>query len=65
MTNKNQREKTLKKILSIIRKKPGVRPSEINKILKIPHTANLRNILIEKGLVIKKRKGAAVYYYPK
>jgi len=52
-------------MLSIIRKKPGMRPSEINHILKIPHASNPRNTLIKKGLVRKKREGAAVYYYPK
>jgi len=51
-------------MLSIIKEKPGIRPSELNIILKIPHTANLRNALIKRGLVTKKRKGNAVYYYP-
>lgn len=52
-------------MLSIIKKEPGIRPSEINSILKIPHTANLRNTLIKKGLIRKKKDGNAVRYYPK
>ena len=65
MSNKKQRERLLEKMLVIIRKEPGIRPSKINHILKIPHTAGLRDTLIKRRLVRKKRKGNAVYYYPK
>lgn len=65
MKNKKLREKLLTKMLSLIRKNPGIRPSKLNRLLKIPHTANLRNTLIKKGLVRKKRNGNAVHYYPK
>lgn len=65
MKDKKSREKLLEKITSIIRKNPGIRPSKLNSLLKIPHTANLRNTLIKKGLVRKKRNGNAVHYYPK
>jgi len=47
-------------MLSLIRKNPGIRPSKLDRLLKIPHTANLRNILIKKGLVRKERIGNAV-----
>ena len=63
--NEKLREKLLEKMLSIIRKNPGIRPSELNRCLNIPHTANLRNILLKRKLVMKKRKGNAVHYYPK
>ena len=59
------REKTLAKMLSIIKRKPEIRPSEINRKLGIPHTANLRNTLIKNGLIRKIKKGNAAYYYPK
>lgn len=65
MKNKKSREKLLEKMLLLIRKNPGIRPSKLNRLLKIPHTTNLRNTLIKKGLVRKKRNGNAVHYYPK
>jgi len=49
--NKKLREKLLEKMLLIIRKNPGLRPSELNRILKIPHTADLRNTLLKRKLV--------------
>lgn len=58
------RAELLVRILSIIRKNPGIRPSELNRLLSIPHTASLRNTLIKRGLIRKERKGIAVYYYP-
>lgn len=58
------REKLLSEMLSIIRKNPGIRPSALNSILNIPHTWNLRQILIKRGLIRKEKKGSAVYYYP-
>jgi hypothetical protein len=61
---KESRERLLAKILAIIRKNPGIRPSEINRRIKMEHSASLRSALIKKGLVKKKRKGSAVRYYP-
>ena len=63
-TNKKRREFLLENMLSLIRKNPGIRPSELNRLLKLEHTASLRATLIKRGLVRKKRKGAAVHYYP-
>lgn len=64
MKNKESREELLTAMLLIIRKNPGIKPSELNSLLNIPHTWNLRKTLIERGLVRKERRGAAVYYYP-
>jgi len=64
MGNKYAREKELKRILSVIRKKPGVRPSELNRLLGREHSASLRSTLIKRGLVRKETKGVAVHYYP-
>ena len=60
-----EREKLLAKALLLIRKNPGIRPSELNRLLNLEHSANLRSTLIKRGFVRKKRKGAAVYYYAK
>lgn len=65
MTNKDKREQKLAGILAIIRKKPGIRPREIHKIMGLEHSTPLRNTLIKRGLVRKERKGAAVHYYPR
>ncbi len=58
------REKLLEEMLSLIRKNPGIRPSELNRLLNRSHSASLRSTLIKRGLVRKERKGQAVYYYP-
>jgi len=57
------REKLLGKMLSIIKKNPGIRPTKLNALLRISHTAGLRNTLIKRGLVRKKREGNAVHYF--
>ena len=62
---RRNREKFLEKMLSIIRKNPGIRPREIHKIMELEHSASLRNTLIKRGLVRKARRGAAVHYYPR
>lgn len=64
MKNKNSREEVLEKMLTLIKKKPGIRSSEINRQLKREHSSSLRNALIKRGLVKKEKKGAAVHYYP-
>ncbi|MBI2641061.1 hypothetical protein HYW87_00495 [Candidatus Roizmanbacteria bacterium] len=64
MTTKKTKEELLDKMLSIIRKNLGIRPSEINRLLKIPHTLPLRKTLLKRGLIRKEKRGAAVYYYP-
>jgi len=57
------REAKLSQMLSIIQKNPGIRASEINRVMKIEHTWNLRSTLIKRGLVRKQKKGAAVHYF--
>ena len=61
--NKRSKEKLLIKILSLIKKKPGIRPTKINHLLNLKHSASLRDTLIKQGLIRKERKGGAVYYY--
>ena len=65
MQGRDEREKVLAKILLIIKKKPGIRPSELNRLLDRIHSAPLRDTLIKRGLVRKVRKGAAVHYFPR
>ncbi len=65
MGNEESREKTLAKALSIIRKRPGIRPSGLNRLLRRAHSAGLRATLIERGLVRKEKRGSAVRYYPR
>ncbi|OGK18905.1 hypothetical protein A2866_02545 [Candidatus Roizmanbacteria bacterium RIFCSPHIGHO2_01_FULL_39_8] len=57
------KEDLLEEILTIIRKNPGIRPSELNQLLGIPHTWPLRKELIKRGLIRKEKRGSAVYYY--
>jgi hypothetical protein len=54
----------LGKTLSLIRKHPGIRPSEINRLLKREESDGLRNTLIKHGLVRKEKDGSAMRYYP-
>lgn len=50
-------EKILTKMLGIIKKRPGIRPREINRLLGRGHSASLRNTLIQQGLVRKDKRG--------
>jgi hypothetical protein len=50
-------------MLELIRRNPGVRPKDLNRMLGRPHTASLRHNLIARSLVRKERDGAAVRYY--
>ena len=61
--NLDSREKRLAKILSIVKKNPGIRPSKLNKLLHLEHSSNLRNTLIKRGLIRKERRGIVVRYY--
>lgn len=64
MSNKT-REELLEKMLLVIKKNPGIRPSELNHRLNLPHSWNLHSTLIIRGLIRKERDGAAIRYYPK
>ena len=54
----------LGKALSLIRAKPGIRPSELNRLLKREQSDGLRNTLIKRGLVRKEKDRSAMRYYP-
>jgi hypothetical protein len=54
----------LEKALSLIRARPGIRPSELNRLLKRDQSDGLRNTLIKRGLVRKEKDGTAMRYYP-
>ena len=59
----DSREKILAKMLSIIRKNPGIRPSKLNELLNLQHSWSLRSTLIKRGIIRKKRNGIVVRYY--
>jgi Mn-dependent DtxR family transcriptional regulator len=58
-------EQMLSKILEIIKKEPGVRPSEINRRLGLLQSDSLRATLIRRGLVRKEKRGPATHLYAK
>ena len=57
------KEKILKEMFLLIQKKPGIRPRELNLLLRLKHSASLRNSLIKRRLIRKVKKGIAVHYY--
>ena len=54
----------LEKTLSLIRTHPGIRPSELNRLLNREQSDGLRSTLIKRGLIRKERDGTATRYYP-
>ena len=62
-TRENPADRYLEQILRLIRDHPGIRPSEINRILKIKQSDTFRNTLIKRGLVRKEKDGNAMRYY--
>jgi len=54
----------LEKALSLIRTHPGIRPSEINRLLNREESDGLRSTLIKRGLIRKEKDGSAMRYYP-
>ena len=54
----------LEKTLALIRARPGIRPSEINRLLNRKESDGLRAMLIKRGLIRKKKDGSAMRYYP-
>jgi hypothetical protein len=52
------------KALALIRKNPGIRPSELNRLLHRVESDGLRATLIKRGLIRKEVDGAATRYYP-
>jgi hypothetical protein len=54
----------LEQVLSLIRAQPGIRPSEINRLLNLEQSDAPRNTLIRRGLIRKEKDGSAMRYYP-
>ena len=54
----------LNKALLLIRKRPGIRPSELNRLLNREESDGLRKALIKRRLVRKEKEGSAMRYYP-
>jgi Peptidase U49 len=53
----------LEKVLALIKARPGIRPSEINRRLKLAQSDAPRATLIKHGLIRKEKDGNAVRYY--
>jgi DNA-binding MarR family transcriptional regulator len=54
----------LAKVLALIKARPGIRPSEINRRLNLEQSDALRDVLIKRGLIRKVKDGSAMRYYP-
>jgi DNA-binding MarR family transcriptional regulator len=54
----------LERILALIRKRPGIRPAEINRLLNLEQSDTARSSLLRRGLIRKEKDGSAVRYYP-
>jgi hypothetical protein len=52
------------KALALIRKNPGIRPSELNRLLNRVESDGLRATLLKRGLIRKEIDGTATRYYP-
>jgi hypothetical protein len=61
---KDRQDSDMEKTLALIRKRPGIRPSEINRLLNREESDGLRATLIKRGLIRKEKDGSAVRYYP-
>jgi hypothetical protein len=59
-----QKGSALDKTLSLIRKHPGIRPSELNRKLNREESDGLRVTLIKRGLIRKEKDGSATRYFP-
>jgi Mn-dependent DtxR family transcriptional regulator len=60
-----RREELLDRIMELVKTNPGIRPSEINRALNVEQSDDLRQALIERGLVRKVKEGREVHLYPK
>jgi hypothetical protein len=54
----------LEKVLTLIKARPGIRPSEINRRLKLAQSDAPRAALIKRGLIRKEKTGSEVRYFP-
>jgi hypothetical protein len=59
-----RQESDLEKALALIKAHPGIRPSEINRLLNREESDGLRATLIKRGLIRKVKDGSAMRYYP-
>ncbi len=67
MINETEFETTevkLYRMLTVIRRHPGIRASEINRKLHLQHSWKLRLVLLRRSLVRKENDGMAVRYFP-
>lgn len=53
----------LEEALALIRAHPGIRPSELNRLMKVEQSDALRGTLIKRGLIRKQKDGSAMRYY--
>jgi DNA-binding MarR family transcriptional regulator len=53
----------LEETLSVIKTHPGIRPSELNRLLNVGQSDGVRNTLIKRGLIRKEKDGSAMRYY--
>jgi len=51
-------------ILALVKARPGIRPSEINRALRLQQSDAPRAALVKRGLIRKVRDGSAMRYYP-
>jgi hypothetical protein len=61
--SKGTREEVLAKMVAIIKRNPGIRPSELNRRLNLEQSDALRDALIRRGLVRKVKDGATTHLY--
>jgi len=54
----------VEKVLAVIRARPGIRPSEINRLLNMEQSDGPRSALLKRGLVRKIKEGSTTRYYP-
>jgi hypothetical protein len=62
--NQSRKDSDLEKTLALIRVHPGIRPSEINRLLNRKESDGLRSSLIKRGLIRKEKDRSAMRYYP-
>jgi hypothetical protein len=60
----NRPNSRLETVLSLISGRPGIRPSELNRLLNLEQSDGLRSALIKRGLIRKEKDGSATRYYP-
>jgi hypothetical protein len=63
-TKRSRQDSDLEKTLALIRAHPGIRPSEINRLLNREESDGLRATLITRGLIRKVKDGSAMRYFP-